>query len=220
VSTKEQGSDGVSLQAQEDKAMAYCAANDLDVCRAYHEAESGKRDKNRPEFQEAVKFAINRKAVLVVYSISRASRSVVDLYQLTQRLDKAGADFVSLTEHFDTTWAAGKMFFGIMAVLAQFERELIGERTKMALAHKKSKGERVGGIPYGFRAIEGSPLLVEDEEEQENIAYIKACRVEGMSLRRIQEDLMVCGVKSRSGNAKWRLESIANICRVQETPTE
>ena len=212
VSTEEQA-EGVSLEAQEAKCLNYAKDNSIHVYGFYVDDSSGKDEKHRLEFQKAVESCCKNKATLIVYSISRASRSVMDLYSLVDRLEKAGADFVSLTEHFDTTTAAGKMFFGIMAVLAQFERELISERTKMALAHKKSKGERTGGVPYGMKLAKDGVHLLPNEEELDTLAYILDLRAGGASIRGIQEKLMVEGILNRNGKAKWRLQTLAKFCR-------
>jgi DNA invertase Pin-like site-specific DNA recombinase len=61
-----------------------------------------------------------------------------------ERLKKAGVDFRSLTENFDTRGASGRLIFHVFASLAEFERELIGERTKLGLAAARAKG-RIGG---------------------------------------------------------------------------
>ena len=65
---------------------------------------------------------------------------------IAERLEKAGADLVSLTEKIDTTSAAGKMVFRMLAVMAEFERDLVSERTRAAMSHKKSKGEVIGQV--------------------------------------------------------------------------
>ncbi|MEE9311133.1 MAG: recombinase family protein [Planctomycetota bacterium] len=79
-----------------------------------------------------------------VYSLSRLCRSTKDAINISEQLDKSGADLVSLSERLDTTSASGKMIFRMLAVLSEFERDQISERTKAALAHKKSLGQRVG----------------------------------------------------------------------------
>ena len=71
---------------------------------------------------------------------------------INERLHKAGADLVSLSEKIDTTSAAGKMVFRMLAVLAEFERDIISERTAGAMQHKRGLGEYTGGlVPYGGR---------------------------------------------------------------------
>lgn len=69
--------------------------------------------------------------------MSRLARSTRDAITTSERLDKAGAALVSLSEKIDTTTAAGKMVFRMLAVLAEFERDQISERTTTAMQHKK-----------------------------------------------------------------------------------
>ena len=61
---------------------------------------------------------------------------------MAERLEKAGADLVSLTEAIDTTSAAGRLFFRLMAAMAEFERDVVAERTRSAMAYKRGRGER------------------------------------------------------------------------------
>jgi DNA invertase Pin-like site-specific DNA recombinase len=84
--------------------------------------------------------------VLVVYSLSRMARSSKDSFLIAEMIDRAGADLVSLTENVDTTTAAGRMFFGVLAVMNQFERDLASERTRLAAAFKRA-GRGVGHPP-------------------------------------------------------------------------
>src|SRR6185295_927090 len=106
---------------------------------------------NRPALQAALEAACRGKAALVVYSLSRLARSTRDAIGMSERLHKAGADLVSLSERIDTTTAAGKMVFRMLAVLAEFERDQIAERTKGALSHMRNQGKRISGkIPYGY----------------------------------------------------------------------
>ena len=161
VSTEGQATEGVSLDAQRAKIEAWCLANDAQLAGVFVDAGlSGKRADNRPELQNALSVATRTKGVLVVYSLSRLARSTKDTITISERLDKAGADLVSLSEKLDTTSAAGKMVFRMMAVLAEFERDQISERTSTAMAHKKSKGERVGTVPFGFVLLEDGRTLV------------------------------------------------------------
>ena len=90
---------------------------------------SGAKAHNRPALQAALTDACKHKAALVVYSLSRLARSTKDAIAISERLHKAGADLVSLSEKIDTTSAAGKMVFRMLAVLAEFERDIISERT-------------------------------------------------------------------------------------------
>ena len=88
---------------------------------------------------------------------------------------------MSLSERIDTTTAAGKMVFRMLAVLAEFERDLVSERTTAALAHMKANGLRVGTVPYGHAIADDGTTLVSIEAEQAIIADIRAMRSRGMT---------------------------------------
>ena len=151
VSTEAQANEGVSLDTQRAKIAAWCVVNDIELTTCFVDAGlSGKRSDNRPELQRAIDAVTTCGGVLVVYSLSRLARSTKDTIVISERLDKAGCDLVSLSEKIDTTSAAGKMVFRMLAVMAEFERDLVSERTTAALAHKRSQGKRTGGIPFGW----------------------------------------------------------------------
>ena len=78
---------------------------------------------------------------------------------------KSGAELVSLSEKIDTTIAAGKIVFRMLVVLAVFERDQISERTTSALAQKRSKGERIGKVPFGFNLASVGVTLVANKNE-------------------------------------------------------
>jgi DNA invertase Pin-like site-specific DNA recombinase len=92
---------------------------------------------------------------LVTYSISRLARSTKDLLAIAETLRTRKAALVSVTEQIGTASAMGEFFFTVMGAIATLERKVTGERTKMALAHKKAKGEVYAATPFGFEAIEG-----------------------------------------------------------------
>ena len=162
VSTVAQADEGVSLDAQRDRIVMWCKANGYTLNDVFCDAGvSGKRADNREGLQRALNEACwHRGSALIVYSLSRLARSAKDAIGIAERPDDAGADLVSLSEKIDTTSAAGKMVFRMLAVLAEFERDLVSERTTAALAHKRRNGQRVGTNPFGHvLADDGSTLL-------------------------------------------------------------
>jgi DNA invertase Pin-like site-specific DNA recombinase len=82
--------------------------------------------------------------VVVVWKLDRLSRSLKDLLVIMERIDQAGADFKSLTESIDTTTPAGRMMMQMVGAFAEFEREMIRERTKAGLDAARKEG-RIGG---------------------------------------------------------------------------
>lgn len=212
VSTDKQADEGISLEAQQSRIEAWCTANGYELIAVHVDAGlSGKRADNRPELNAAIAAACDQQAALVVYSLSRLSRSTKDTIVLADRLAKSDADLVSLSERIDTTSAAGRMVFRMMAVLNEFERDLVSERTTAAMQHKKSKGERVGKVPFGFDLSDDGISLVENAREQEVLVIIQELRDAGLSLRRIADELTRRGVETKGGKTKWTHTTIARI---------
>lgn len=213
VSTVRQAAEGVSLDAQRAKIEGWAVANDAPLVAVHVDAGlSGGKADNRPGLQKALHAACKLKAALVVYSLSRLARSTKDAIAISERLHKAGADLVSLNEKIDTTSAAGKMVFRMLAVLAEFERDLISERTSAAMQHMRSQGKRVGAVPYGFDLDPDGETLHENAIEQSAISMMRANRVDGLSLRAIAEALDKFGIKSKTGK-KWTAEVVRGILK-------
>jgi DNA invertase Pin-like site-specific DNA recombinase len=212
VSTEGQATDGVSLDAQRAKIEAWCIVNDMTLGAVFVDAGiSGKRADNRPQLQAALDAVCNDGGVLVVYSLSRLARSTKDTIQISERLDKSGADLVSLSEKLDTTSAAGKMVFRMMAVLAEFERDQVSERTAAAMAHKKSKGERVGTVPFGYDLAADGITLVPNADQQRAIELIFSLRTKGYSLRAIAGALDAAGITTQNGKGTWKHTTVQSI---------
>ena len=216
VSTRRQVDDGVSIGAQRAKLEAWCAVMGYDLSATYaEEGIPGYRIDKRPGLQQAIGAVCACGGVLVVYSLSRLARNTRETLALGEQLASAGADLVSLSENIDTTSAAGKMVFRMMAVLAEFERDQISERTTAALAYKKARQERVGTVPYGFQLGQGETLIVHPEE-QAVIATIAAFRTQGMTLRAIVTAAAQAGLTSRAGTP-LHLTQVARLVKHLET---
>ena len=197
VSTGEQAQDGVSLEMQRAKVRAWASLNDAQLVAEYaDEGLSGKRA-DRPGLVAAIAHAKREGAALVVYSLSRLSRSTLDTLQLTADLERAGCDLVSLSEKLDTSTPAGRVVFRVLAVLGEFEREQVAERTRGAILHLKAKGQRYGSIPHGFRDEGGQ--LVKDAREAEVVRLVQSLRERGLSLRKISDELAARGAFNREG---------------------
>lgn len=215
VSTVGQAVEGVSLEAQRARIEAAAAAAGFELVDVFaDEGVSGKRADNRAGLKSAIDQVCRTGGVLVVYSLSRMSRSVADTLAIAERLERSGADLVSLSESIDTSSAAGRMMFRMLSVLAEFERDLVSERTAGALAHKKSKGERVGSIPFGMRLAADGVALVADEAEQDIIRLVVELAAAGESTRAIAERLNADGVATRSGG-RWHQTQVCRILKAR-----
>jgi site-specific DNA recombinase len=208
VSTSEQATEGVSLDAQRAKISAWAIANDYDLAGIYEDAGiTGTSLGKRPGLREAIA-ETGKGMAFVAYSISRIARSTRDMLQIADQIQSKGADLVSLTEKIDTTTAAGKMVFRMLAVLSEFERDVIAERTSGALAHKKAKREVYSPIPLGFEACDG--LLLPSAAETEVIAKIRSMHLEGHTLRQIAACLNENGISGKKGG-KYHASTIKAV---------
>ena len=111
----------------------------------YEEAVSGK-SADRPELEQCRK-ALRAGDTLVVWRLDRLGRSLPDLVQIVAELEQQGVAFESLTEKIETSSAAGKLVFHVFAALAEFERNLIRERTHAGLAAARARGRKGGRKP-------------------------------------------------------------------------
>ena len=210
VSTQGQVEDGVSLDAQEAKVRAWADLNGAsEVVIFRDEGISGKRSDNRPGLQSALDM-VGKGDALVVYSLSRLSRSTKDALVLSEILQKKDADLVSLSEKIDTTSASGKMVFRLLAVLNEFERDQISDRTRFALAHKKANGEKTGGtVPFGYKVRSGK--LSRNAEEQKAVRLILDLSKKGETLRGICRELEAAGVARKQGSLSWHPQVVSDI---------
>ncbi len=213
VSTEGQVAEGVSLAAQKARIEAWAMANGMHLAAVHVDAGiSGAKATNRPALQTALAEVCRCRGALVVYSLSRMARSTKDAIAIAERLHRAGADLVSLSEQIDTTTAAGKMVFRMLAVLAEFERDLISERTTSAMAHLRRSGARISGrVPFGFDLV--GDRLVPNPEEQAGLAVILELHGAGLSLREVAGKLAERGIRAKNGGTVWSPKVIASVVR-------
>ena len=200
VSTEEQAREGVSLEAQEAKLRAWWTlegnGRPLEVHR--DEGLSGGR-MDRPGLEAALLACDSaRGGTLVVYSLSRLARSTRGTLDVADRLARAGCDLVSLSEKIDTSSAAGKMVFRMLAVLAEFERDQISERTRGAMAQLKARGAKVGRWPT---------------VPNEVCARAAALSRRGLSLRAVGRALVEEGLRPVGGGPAWSAKVVASMLR-------
>ena len=112
-------------------------------CKRIYEETMGGGTMERPELEKCLE-RLDKGDTLVVWRLDRLGRSIRDLLQIVDRLDKSGINFISLKERFDTSTAAGRLVFHFFAALTQFEKELIRERTMAGLSSARARG-RLGG---------------------------------------------------------------------------
>jgi DNA invertase Pin-like site-specific DNA recombinase len=212
VSTNEQSVEGVSLEMQESKAKAYCHFNDLVIKNIFSDTASGKTSK-RTGLQSALGNC-KKGDTLIVYSLSRLSRSVMDTLAIADDLNQRGIDLVSLSERIDTSTPAGRLVLTVLSGMNQWEREQLAVRTRDALQTKRARGERTGAIPYGYQLAEDGVHLIKDNMEQVMINLAKELKAEGKSLRQIADRLTLEGFVPKRGK-RFYAQTIKNLLAFQ-----
>ena len=144
VSTDDQATSGLGLTDQADKLNALATLKDWTGIELVDDGASAKTLK-RPAMTEALRMLKAGEAnALVAVKLDRLTRSVADLATLMARSEREGWALVILDLGIDTSTASGKLVANVMASVAQWEREVIGERTSAALQVKKAEGARLG----------------------------------------------------------------------------
>jgi len=145
---------------------------------------------------------------LVAVKLDRLFRNTGDAIAKSTEFQKRNINLHLLDVSVDTSTATGKMFFTVLAMLAQFERDITGERTKTVLDMKRKEGKVWNHTPYGYDRIGDS--LVPNSAEQQAIKRMKAMRKEGYSLRDIAFELELEGFKPKA-STHWQAMSVRKV---------
>ena len=212
VSTDEQASHGVSLAAQRAMVKAYAGLYGLELVAVVEDAGISAKTLDRPGLQTVL--AMLRRGevqAVVVAKLDRLTRSVRDLGALIEG-PFVKAALLSVGEQIDTRSAGGRMVLNLLATVSQWEREVIGERTRTALQHLKRQGRRTGCVPYGKRVVGGAGKVLEDDpDEQAVIELAREYRAAGLTLRAICDRLTALGHLSRTG-APFGSAQVMRMC--------
>lgn len=178
VSTTDQAREGHSLEEQQKRLKARCVSNDYEVYKVYTDAGiSGKSAENRPAYQQMLKDMKKGKFNLIMaFKMDRISRSIIDFEDFFKELKKYNCGIEFLCENIDTTGAAGMMFARILGIFAQFERELIQERTLVGVESAVNKGHFGGKPPLGYKHkldVSGKHKLKEWEIDKDEAKIVK-----------------------------------------------
>lgn len=202
VSTEEQADHGQSLDVQRAKVTAYAALYDLDLVEIIEDAGESGKTLHRDGLQHALAL-LERGEVqgLLVAKLDRLTRSVGDWQTLiTDHFgEKAGKQLFSVADCVDTRTAAGRLVLNVLLSVAQWEREVISERTRDTLRYKISQSQRVGKIRFGFDLSANGKTLVPNALEQQALAVMRQLRQQGQSYRDIAAELNARGVATKGG---------------------
>ncbi len=161
-----------SLDAQRESAEAYVKSQGwtaLPDC--YDDGGYTGGNTERPGLQQLMAdIGAGKVDCVVVYKVDRLSRSLMDFSRLMESFDKHSVSFVSVTQHFNTTHSMGRLTLNILLSFAQFEREIISERTRDKIAAARRRGKWAGGRPIlGYDLVPGpggSKLHVNADEAE------------------------------------------------------
>lgn len=215
VSTAKQVHEGISLEAQAEKIAAYCDLKDMDLTGIVTDAGKSGAKSNREGFQEVLSMCqAGKVTAVVVYSISRFTRSTKDLLEFVDRhVIKGNVELHSISESLDTSTATGRFMLKVMGAMNELEREQAGERTKAALSHKREKGEKTGGdVPFGYSLAADGRALIKDEQEQAIIRLIESLKAGGHSDNAIAKYLNANGYRTKRGKEFTNVQ-IARVLR-------
>lgn len=217
VSTDKQADRGVSLQAQAEKIRAMAVVHGAELLEIIVDGGESAKSLNRPGMARLLAMVdAGEVEAVIIAKLDRLTRCVKDLCTLLERFERRGVALISVAESLDTGSAAGRLVLNIMTAVSQWEREAIGERTRDAMSHKRSQGQRVGNIAYGCRLAHDGVHLEDDPGEQAVLEEIHRLRAEGRTMRGIAATLNHRSYRTRRGTA-WRLESVARILNPSAT---
>lgn len=207
TSTRDQN---LGIEAQRTKAQAYAAAQGGQIVAEFAEHESGKVDA-RPQLAKAIAACEEAGAILLIAKLDRLSRRVAFLFELKEQLEAKGLEAIciDMPEIMKST-----LMLGVMASLAQQERELISERTKAALAAKKAQGIKLGR-PKGADTSTATQASVKKRmsdaqswAEKHGPAIMRMAKT--MNTNQIAMTLNEQGLSTRRGG-KWTATSVKRV---------
>ena len=214
VSREEQAAEGVSLAVQADKVRMFAALHDLELVDVVSDPGASAKSLDRPGLTRVLALLDSGEVEgVVVAKLDRLTRSVADLARLLDGYfgERAGKQLFSVSDSIDTRTAAGRLVLNVLMSVAQWERETICERTQSAIDHKRSRGERVGKVPYGFDLGGDGKALIENPREQEALGLIRELARVHTPLRKIAEKLTAAGYPPKGGASRWAASSLARI---------
>lgn len=175
-----------SLQNQEESCKAYIASqsfNGWQYYKTYSDAAISGGTMDRPALKQMLDdMAHGLVNTVVVYKVDRLSRSILDFHNMMKYFEKYGANFVSITQSFDTSTSMGKLTLNMLLSFAQFEREVSSERVRDKIRASKAKGLWMGGAPrLGYDLVNKKLVVNPTEAEQVRHLFEKYLEVQSVN---------------------------------------
>lgn len=184
-----------SLDAQRESGEAYIASQMHEgwtcVPTRYDDGGYTGGNMDRPALKQLMAdIEAGKIDCVVVYKVDRLSRSLLDFSRMMEKFDNAGVSFVSVTQQFNTTCSMGRLTLNILLSFAQFEREIISERTRDKIAASRRKGKWSGGMPLlGYGVDADTSKLIVDPDEAKRVRAIFDLYLEHRSLLKVVDEL-------------------------------
>jgi len=214
VSTDKQADEGFSLDAQQDRLAAMCAANDWRVCDDHIYVDAGESGKttDRPAYKRMIAAiangAVNR---VVVTKLDRLSRNTREFLELLDYCDGHGCSIVSIAESFDTGTPVGRAVVTVLMAFAELERTQITDRVMTGKRQKaQAGGFNGGGIPYGYTYADGAFSV--NETQAARVRDIFHAFLHGSTMKDIAVNLNDAGTPTARGG-KWDTSTVRYILR-------
>lgn len=198
VSTVEQAREGYSLAAQRKALEELARIHSYDIVSVYEDAGISAKDVNHRPAMMQMLADIGGYDVILVFALSRLTRSVSDLYNTLEVLRKHDVTLISRTEAFDTSTPTGRAMVGLLGVFAQLERELTSERVRAAMAERAAQGKRTCSEVLGYD-IDGADGLVINPAEAEVVRYIYDAYLRHQCLSAVAELCEARGYRGKRG---------------------
>ena len=211
VSTLDQAREGYSLAAQRAALEHWAADRRHEIVRVYEDAGISAKDiKHRPAMRRLL-WAAKREQydILLVWALSRLTRSVMDLYSTAELLGQHNIALVSYTEAIDTSTPTGRAMMGMLGVFAQMEREVTVERVRAAMAERAAQGKRTCNCVLGYDLV-GKDALSVNEREATHVRFIYAAYLECGSLYAVVKRARAAGIRGKLGG-EMSAESVKKI---------
>ena len=196
VSTEMQNESGLGLEAQLVTITDYANRNGITIVETVTEVQSGKSLRHRPLLTTTLeRMAKGAAQLIVTANVSRLARNVSDLAGMLDLSDRHGFGIVAIDANLDSSTPSGRMIVQMLGVAAEFERAMVSDRTKKALAAAKARG-----------VVLGRPSELDDVTRN----IIRTRRVEGATLEEIADWLNAHGITTPRG-ASWSLANVQQV---------
>lgn len=204
--TKRNREDVESIQVQQERMKSWCNAYSYPILAEYTDEElSGDEMSRRPGLLAAMEDVCRVRGLLLVYRLDRLARNCRDAWDIAHTLKKKGACISSIMDGFDTSTDAGNLFYKLLAVFSEWDREQISKRTSSSMRRHQSIGRRMGRtdkLPFGWKPNEEDPtLMMVDDQERRAIKLMREWREEGASFGEICKRLDAAKILRRG--KKW-----------------